>query len=296
MATSLAIAAGGLFLGYLIVGVHPAEGKTLNWVLADQVFSHPFFGPDFVKSGLVWLTLLSAAGLLFIAAQTGFIDGPRVMANMALDHWLPKRFSALSERLTMQNGVLLFGIGSILALFYTKGSTDMLVVMYSINVFITFSLTESSMLKLYWSKRREWPDWMKKIYIHVIGFCVCSSILVIMLWQKFTLGGWVTSAITLALILLCLWIRRYYRSVQQRIQRLDDQLLNLPLAPVKGSARLDPDQPTAVLLVENYSGVGVHSLFAIFQIYFPGYFKNVVFVSVGAVSSGTFKGSGALEE
>ncbi len=57
----------------------------------------------------VMLALASEAGLLFIAAQAGFVDGPRVMANMAVDSWLPHRFSALSERLSMRNGVVLMG-------------------------------------------------------------------------------------------------------------------------------------------------------------------------------------------
>ena len=59
--------------------------------------------------------------LLFVAAQAGFVDGPRVMANMAIDSWLPHRFAALSERLTMRNGVLLMGGASIAALVYTHG-------------------------------------------------------------------------------------------------------------------------------------------------------------------------------
>ena len=52
-------------------------------------------------------------------AQAGFIDGPRVMANMAVDSWFPRRFAALSERLTMQNGILLMGVAAFLLLFYT---------------------------------------------------------------------------------------------------------------------------------------------------------------------------------
>ena len=66
------------------------------------------------------------------------------MANMATDAWLPRRFSALSERLTMQNGVLLMGVASLILLIYTNGSVSALVVMYSINVFLTFSCPSSA--------------------------------------------------------------------------------------------------------------------------------------------------------
>ena len=59
-----------------------------------------------------------------MAAQAGFIDGPRVMANMAHDSWLPHRFAQLSDRLTMQNGVLLMGGASLATLLYTRGDVS----------------------------------------------------------------------------------------------------------------------------------------------------------------------------
>ena len=64
------------------------------------------------------------------------------MANMAVDSWLPHRFASLSVRLTMRNGILLMGVASIILLIYTHGSVSALVVMYSINVFVTFSLSQ----------------------------------------------------------------------------------------------------------------------------------------------------------
>lgn len=294
MAASLAFAAGGLFAGYLLVGVHPVEGQTLNAVLAHAVFTGGPFGTGAWSTALISITLLSEAGLLVIAAQTGFIDGPRVMANMAMDSWFPKRFAALSERLTMQNGVLLFGISSIAALLYTHGNTDTLVLMYSINVFITFSLTETSMVNFYWGQRKTNPGWLGKIYIHVIGLILCSSILVVMVVEKFAAGGWLTTAITTALVGLCFWIRGYYRRVQDKVHRLDDLLIRTLSAKPAVHRAPDPAKPTAVILVSGFSSLGIHSLVSVFKVFFPGHFRNVVFVSVGAVDSGSFKGAEAL--
>ena len=295
MAISLALASGGLFLGYLIAHVHPMDGQTMNAVLADNIFiQHGFLGGGGLSKGMLWLTLASEAGLLVIAAQTGFIDGPRVMSNMALDSWFPKRFASLSERFTMQNGVLLFGLASIAALLYTQGNVGILVVMYSINVFITFSLTELSMTTFYWKQRKENKGWLGKIYIHVIGLVLCSSILVVMIGQKFMAGGWVTVVATGGLIALCVVIRRYYHGVKERLHRLDEQLFILALDQEPTEALQDPAHPTAIILVDGYNGVGLHSLFSIFQVFFPGHFKNAVFVSVGVVDSGNFKGSDAL--
>ena len=132
---------------------------------------------------------------------------------MAVDSWLPRRFSALSERLTMQNGVLLMGAASLAVLFYTHGSVSALVVMYSINVFLTFSLSEMGMVR-YWIKNREkYPDWSKHIIIHLIGLVLCLSILTVSIFEKFAVGGWVTLVITTLLILLCLRVKRHYNKV-----------------------------------------------------------------------------------
>src|SRR5262249_27722416 len=133
----------------------------------------------------VILTLTSEALLLFVAAQAGFIDGPRVMANMATDSWLPHRFAQLSERLTMQNGVLLMGGASLLVLLYTHGSVTHLVVMYSINVFVTFSLSQAAMCRYWWQRRTQRQDWRRHAAIHVLGLSMCAGILGVTIYEKF---------------------------------------------------------------------------------------------------------------
>ena len=81
------------------------------------------------------------------------------MANMATDSWLPHRFAQLSDRLTMQDGVLLMGGASLATLLYTRGDIVHLVTMYSINVFVTFSLSQLAMLRYWWRRRRDRRDW-----------------------------------------------------------------------------------------------------------------------------------------
>src|SRR5258705_931539 len=149
MAVSLALTAAGIILGYLLMDVHSVPGKTMNAVLADRLAGSWNLAGIPLGHGFVVITLTSEALLLFVAAQAGFIDGPRVMANMAHDSWLPHRFSALSDRLTMQNGVLLMGGAGFLMLLHTRGKVDTLVVLYSINVFLTCPLTQAAMLR-YW--------------------------------------------------------------------------------------------------------------------------------------------------
>ena len=93
----------------------------MNAVLLERVAGGWSLGGVDVGHAFVVIALVSEGALLFVAAQAGFLDGPRVMANMAIDSWLPHRFSALSERLTMRNGVLLMGGAALAALIYTRG-------------------------------------------------------------------------------------------------------------------------------------------------------------------------------
>ena len=222
MASSLAITAGGLCLCYLIWQVSPAEGKTLNAILASAMFSNWPLG-----NVLALVTIFSEGALLLVAAQAGFIDGPRVMANMAIDSWLPRRFSSLSERLTMKNGIALMGGAALLLLFYTHGSISALVVMYSINVFLTFSLSTFGMARFAIKNRKTERKWKRDLSIQLVGFLMCVTILTITVYEKFGQGGWVTLLITGAAIGLCLLVRRHYRTVQSSMRVLDDILMGM---------------------------------------------------------------------
>src|SRR5216683_1549378 len=295
MAVSLSLTAGGITLGYLLVHANPVPGQTMNAVLVDR------FADNFSMLGLplgrwfIVLTLAAETALLFVAAQTGFIDGPRVMANMATDSWLPHQFAHLSDRLTMKDGVLLISGASILTLLYTRGVTSTLVLMYSINVFLTFSLSQASMVRYWIRDRNKYPNWHRHITIHVIGLVLCVSILTVNLYEKFSEGGWLTLTVTTALIALCFWVRRHYSLVRTQLARLDDVLDALPKSTKVPPPDLSPSAPTAVLLVGHYSGLGVHSLLTI-QRLFPDYFKNYIFVSIGVIDSATFKGVEVVEE
>jgi amino acid transporter len=295
MAASLALTAGGITLGYLLFHVNAVEGKTMNAVLIDSFVTGLRGHGIPLGDWFTVVSLFSEAALLFVAAQAGFIDGPRVMANMAHDSWLPHRFATLSDRLTMQDGVLLIGGASIATLLYTRGDISTLVLMYSINVFITFCLTETSMIRFWRRKYKAAGKWGHEIYVHITGWILCFSILIVNCVEKFAIGGWVTMLMTALLVALCHLIRRHYQAVTRSLSRLDEILGNLPASSRPATPALDPKAPTAVLLVGNYGGLGIHSLMAI-QRLFPGYFKNFVFVSVAVIDSATFKGVQEVEE
>ncbi|MFH0975124.1 MAG: APC family permease [Spirochaetota bacterium] len=291
MASSLAITAGGLFLCYLLVGVKPTFGKTLNSVLADSLFGGWSFGYL-----LALITILSEGALLFVAAQAGFIDAPRVMANMAVDSWLPHRFRAFSERLTMRNGVLIIGAASICVLIYTRGSISALVIMYSINVFLTFSLSEFGMMKYVFINRKKHKNWKKHIVIFIIGFLLCLTILIITIFEKFIEGGWLTLVITSILIMLCYIIQKHYTRIGHDMRKLDELLKDMPLTEdVMNTQPVDKKNMTAIQLVGSYSGFGVHTFLNINRS-FRNLYNNFIFISVAVVDQGLFKGEEGLDD
>ena len=287
MASSLAFTAGGIMFGYLLTRSTPIEGKTMNAVMLGKLFGGAGFGQAFVVTSLV-----AEAALLFVAAQAGFLDGPRVLANMAIDSWMPHRFSQLSDRLVTKNGIYVMGLAAAAALLYTRGDITTLVVMYSINVFITFSLTELGMARHWIKDRAKEPRWKSQLAIHGTGLVMCLSILIVTTMEKFRQGGWITVVITSVTVALCFAIHRHYDTVKKSLHRMDEILMSVPVperVEAITASELDTKLPTAIISVSGFSGFGIHQILSIHKS-FPGYFKQFMFISAAIVDSGNFKG------
>ncbi len=289
MAISLAFMAAGLLLAYILYNVVPEPGKTLNAILFENITkSWGTFGHYFVIA-----TLVSEAGLLFVAAQTGFLDGPRVLANMALDRWVPTRFATLSDRLVTQNGILIMGISALVMVFLTQGSVKLLIVLYSIAVFITFILSQAGMVRHWWDSKTKVKNWKKKFIINGVGLVLTVLILMSVIMVKFNEGGWVTLLIIAAFAGVVVLIRRHYDSASVLIKELNATMINSPeyMAIIKNDTpdKVDMQDKTAVLLVNGFNGLGIHALSTIFKL-FGGIYKNFVFVQIGVIDAGVFKG------
>src|SRR3546814_5363967 len=96
-----------------------------------------------------------------------------------------------------------------------RGSVRLLVVLYSINVFLTFSLSLFGLCRHWWERRLYQLDWKAKFAVAAIGFIVCAAILIVILAEKLMLGGWVTVLITSAVVGFCLIIHRHYEQVSR---------------------------------------------------------------------------------
>ncbi|MGQ9574905.1 MAG: APC family permease [Thermoguttaceae bacterium] len=295
MAVSLSFTAGGLIIAYLLLGTQRQPGVTMNQSLTATFLEEIGLGRHWLGTLLLWATLLSEGALLFVAAQAGLIGGPRVLANMAQDSWMPHWLANLSERLATQNGILLVGLAALAALLATHGDVSTLLIMYSINVFVTFSLSMIGMCRHWLALRGQDPIWRRRLGLFAVGTVLCVSILTVTVWQKFGEGGWVTVAITGGCVAVCFGIHRYYERVGAKLKVLDETLGRMVTSGEPNTSPPDPSKPTAVILVGDYSGLGIHTMLNVVR-FAPDYYKNFVFVSAGVVDSGNFKGSSAIEE
>ncbi len=294
MAVSLAFLAAGLMVGYLLFDVRHEAGRTLNATLLSRMAAGwgPL-GPVFVT-----VTLLSEAALLFAAAQTGFLSAPRVLAYMSMDRWFPQQFSLLSERFVIKNGIIITGAAAFILVLLTHGSVAFMVVLYSINVFVTFSLSQLGMVLHWWRERASAPHWRKKILVNGIGLVLTIFILLSMIVIKFREGGWITIFVTGSLMLVATAIKRFYARTQRQLSHLDSLVEVVESTQSENhhggqarrrSPRYNARSRTAVILVGGFNGMGLHTLFNVVRLFGKGV-RNFFFIQAGIIDAERFKG------
>ena len=293
MAISLSFTAAGTILLYLLWHAEPQIGQTLNAVAFRNLLHDWTYGEP-----IVMITLIFEFGLLFVGANTGFLGGPAVLSNMALDHWVPNKFRNLSNRLVSQNGIVLFGIAAVLLLNATGGHVDVLVILYSINVFLAFAISIFGLCKYWWQERRKHKKaaWLQRFSLSLVGFIICFSILCIVIISEFWEGGFQGLLITAAVVLFCYFIRRHYKQVNSKLQEADKLFTDDVPKPGKcHKPEFNTNQPTAIFFVAKSRGAGMHTLLWV-QRLFPNYFKNFIFISVGLVDVKSYGAEETLEK
>jgi amino acid transporter len=293
MSLSLAFTASALFICYYFSGINPTPGKTLNAVLAESVFGQ-------TAPWMTYVIIFSEGMLLLVAAQAGFIDGPRVMANMALDYWLPKKYALLSEQMTMKNGIMIMGVVALIILYLTKGNLSYLVVMYSINVFVTFSLSMYGMssymikrIKKNVDPKMTWYLW-KNLFVFIVGFIMCFGILSVTVFEKFKDGGWITIIVTTAFVGMCFVFKNQYNKTRLAINRLEITLLDVDGHHTSVESMNQNYHMTAIQLVTGYNSFGVNTFQQVIKS-FPGFYKKFVFLNIGLIDSAVFRSKEELE-
>jgi amino acid transporter len=289
VALSLALIAGGILLLYLLWGAEPDADRTLNAVAFGAIIQSLGWDPWAAKAAL-WTVMALEAGLLLVAANTGFLGGPAVLSDMAADSWVPHKFRYMSTRMVTENGILVMGLGALGMLAWTRGSISLLIVLYSISVFLSFAISLFGLCVYWWRDRGAWRTRLARLALSAAGFLVCAAILAMLFREKFAEGGWLAALIIAALIGICLIIRHHYNWARGQVRKVDEIFADQPFGSVTDAPKPDASLPTAVFLVGSSRGGGLHALLWV-QRMFPGHFRNFIFISARTVDSRSYGGS-----
>ncbi len=297
VAISLALTAGGIILLYSLESVRPIQGQTLNAIAFSAVIAK--LGLDNTTSQVLLLATLSLEGaILLVAANSILIFAPLLLGNMASDSWLPHRFRNLSSRLVREDGVIFIGACAIAILIWTRGELGLLVVFYSINVFLCLMFSKLGLCRYWWNRRHELKlsHLLIRLMIATAGLAVALVILIVTLKEKFFEGGWATICLTLLVVVGCLVVRRHYDWASLQRRKLD-QSFELPKEELTGakSAPPDPTQSTAIFLTTDHWGSTFHTLLWV-QRLFPERFRNMVFVSAIKVEASALNAPETIPE
>lgn len=189
------------------------------------------FGASPVFYAIQYATFL----ILVLAANTAFSDFPRLLFFLARDDFAPRVFRRVGDRLAFSNGIITLAVLSSVLYAVFKGQVDLLIPLYTIGVFTSFTLSQSGMVR-HWYERRQagsrtgvrWdadPKWQMRALMNGLGAAATLLVLVIAAVTKFTSGAWFVIVLIPALIGLFLAVHRHYRAAER------DLKVEEPLAP-----------------------------------------------------------------
>ena len=273
MALSLSITAGGSSC-FTCCGTSSRRrpARTLNAVVFGDI-SQPRVSWA-CRPALLTIVLVSSGALLFVAGIRAFWA-----VRPCSPTWLPTGAGTEPVRRTFfaprnRNGVLLMGAAELAILAWTEGQVALLVVLYTVNVFITFTLALLGLTN-YWWKRRHDQESKRRLLLSSLALVITAAILVVIIVERFMQGGIVTLGITSCVVAAGLLIRRHYSRIRVLTQQFERNrrwlMRDLGCEPPV----LDLVQPTAVFLVSSNRGIGVHTVERV-EALFPGHFKNFV--------------------
>ena len=230
-----------LFLGLTFLatqfGIRPDadEIETVNSMLTRTVVG--------ATSPLYFIVQFSTAIILLLAANTGFTGFPRLASVLANDRFMPRHFADMGSRLAFNTGIVVLGILAAIILTAFGGSVNALVPLYTIGVFLAFTLSQSGLVRRWWRLRN--PGWRVSILINAIGTVVTGTVLVVVAVTKFQLGAWMVLLLLPLIVALLYSINRHYTNVQdalvisggeQRLPTLGAPVVIVPVARIDRAA------------------------------------------------------------
>jgi len=201
---------GTLFLGITFFtqyfGIVPAEHETVVSQLARTVFG----------TGLAYyLTQAATALILILAANTSFADFPRLSSILARDRFLPHQLANLGDRLVFANGIILLAVISGALIYAFDANTHALIPLYAVGVFLSFTLSQSGMVRKWWVERGR--GWTRSFAINLLGAIATGIVLIVVIVAKFTSGAWVVMVLIPAFVWFMRSIWLHYEEVRKAL-------------------------------------------------------------------------------
>ncbi|MCY1712789.1 APC family permease [Caproiciproducens galactitolivorans] len=184
-----------------------AENVTVVSQIASRVFG----------SGTIMYFTVQAttAMILIMAANTAFADLPLLLSLLAKDGFVARSFGSRGARLSFSNGImLLFLLSSVLVIVF-KAETHLLIPLYAVGVFLSFTLSQTGMLKK-WITHRQ-GNWRHKAVINGFGALMTAVTCVIIAVSKFASGAWIVLICIPSLVAFMLFIRKHYNKVRDNL-------------------------------------------------------------------------------
>src|ERR1051325_3919600 len=206
----MAVVLGTLFVGITLLanalGAVPSETETVVSQIARRLYG----------TGLVYYLIQAATALILVlAANTSCPAFPRLSSLLARDRFVPRQFANLGERLVFSNGILVLATLAALLLVIFGGETHALIPLYAVGVFISFTLSQSGMVR-HWLKDRV-PGWRHKIVINGLGALATGVVTLVIAATKFTHGAWIVVLVIPTLVGTFLAMRRHYDDVAEQL-------------------------------------------------------------------------------
>ena len=202
----MAFILASMFVGITMLssklGILPSDTETVVSQIARQLFG----------TGLMYYMVQAATTLILIlAANTSFADFPRLSSLLARDHFVPRQFANLGERLVFSNGILVLAGFAALLLVVFGGETHALIPLYAVGVFISFTLSQSGMVRHWWLLRG--AGWRYRLLINGVGAVATGVVTLVIAVTKFTHGAWIVVLVIPILVAAFLAMRSHYETV-----------------------------------------------------------------------------------
>ena len=188
--TWMAIILGTLFTGITILttSYHIEASSTGYPTVVAQIASQVFTGP------LVFMYPVFQIATLFVltlAANTSYSGFPLLASLLARDNFIPHQFAFRGDRLAYSIGIIFLAITAGLLLIVFKGEVTLLLNLYAVGVFMSFTLSQSGMVRHWWRLRKEKQGWQRSLIINGLGAFATLVVALIIAYTKFLQGAWI---------------------------------------------------------------------------------------------------------